>query len=159
MHTYIYILSLYCRLQCIYFLSRILNNYIDLMAAYFLREWYFLSNKKAVVFSAFMHVLLKINIEMEFEYLHSFNLFCVSSFNIDIEYINGSILRKSKFGIREMHNMGLPLNMKMVNPWISEFDISINYIRIYVGIERVIVKIDFVKNIDWGHFFSKSKLK
>ena len=42
---------------------------------------------------------------------------------------------------------------------MSEFDISINYMRIYVGIERAIVKTDFVKNIDWGHFFSKSKLK
>ena len=136
-----------------------LNSYIDLMGTYLLREWYLLSHKKAVVFYAFMHVLLKNNIQVEFEYLHSFNLFCVSSFNIDIEYINGSILGKPKFGIHEMHNVVVPLNMKMVNPWMSEFDISINYMRIYVGIERAIVKTDFVKNIDWGHFFSKSKLK
>ena len=89
------ILSFYCRLQCPYFLSRMLNNYIDLMARYLLREWYLLSQRKAVVFCAFMHVSLKSNIQMELEYLHSFNLFCMNSLNINIEYINGTILRKS----------------------------------------------------------------
>ena len=31
--------------------------------------------------------------------------------------------------------------------------------RIYVDIERAIVKMHFVKNSDWDHFASKSQLK
>ena len=89
------IVSLYCSLQCTYFLSRMLNNYIDLTVSYLLREWYLLSHRKAVVFCAFMHVSLKNNIQVEFEYLHSFNLFCMNSLNINIEYVNGIIFRKS----------------------------------------------------------------
>ena len=41
--------------------------------------------------------------------------------------------------------MVVSLNIKMVNPSLGEFDIKINFIEIYVGIERAIGKTRFVK--------------
>ena len=69
----------------------------------------------------------------------------MSSFKISIEYINGTILRKSLFEIQGILNVVVSLNIKMVNPSLSEFDIKINFIGIYVGIERAIGKTHFVK--------------
>ena len=117
------ILSLYSRLQYSYFLSRMLSNYIDLMASYLLREWSFIITEENLGFFAFMYVLLKNNIQVEFEYLHSVNLLCMRSFSINIEYINGTILQKSLFGIQGILRMVVWLNMKMVNPWLREVDI------------------------------------
>ena len=48
------------------------------------------SYKKAVTSPAFTHVLQ--SKKVEFEYLHAFDLFYMSSFYIDIEYTNGTIL-------------------------------------------------------------------
>ena len=87
------ILSWYSRLQYSYFLSRIVNNYIDLMASYLLREQSFLITEEILVFFAFMYVLLKNNTQVEFEYLHSVNLLCMRSFNINSEYITGVTLQ------------------------------------------------------------------
>lgn len=81
------------------------------------------------------------------------------NFSIDIEYINGTILQKPLFGIQGNLSMVVWLNMKMVNPLQSEFDIQINFMRVYVDVERPIVKMNFVKNSDWDHFVSKSQLK
>ena len=69
----------------------------------------------------------------------------MSSFKISIEYINGTILLKSLFEIQGILNMVVSLNIKMVNPSLSEFDIKINFIGIYVGVERAIGKTYFVK--------------
>ena len=63
-----------------------------------------------------MYVLLKNNIQVEFEYLHSVNLLFMRSFSIDIEYINGTILQTPLFGIQGILSMVVWLNMKMVNP-------------------------------------------
>ena len=63
-----------------------------------------------------MYVLLKNNIQVEFEYLHSVNLLFMRNFSIDIEYINGTILQKPLFGIQGILSMVVWLNMKMVNP-------------------------------------------
>ena len=54
-------------------------------------------------------------------------------------------------------NMVVSLNMKMVNPRLNEFDVQMNFMRIYVGIGRVIGKTHFMRNISFGHFVSKSK--
>ena len=82
------ILSLYCSLQCTHFVSRMLNYYVDLMAGYLLTEWIWLSHKETVVFCVLIHVLRSNNIQFEYEDIHSFKLYCMSSLNIDMEYIN-----------------------------------------------------------------------
>ena len=70
-----------------------------------------------------MHVLLKSNIQAEIEYLHWVNLPGMSSFKINTEYINGTILYKSLIKIQGILNMVVSLNIKMVNPSLSDFDI------------------------------------
>ena len=69
----------------------------------------------------------------------------MSSFKINIEYINLTILCKSLFEIQGILIMIVSRNIKMVNPSLGEFDIKINFIGIYVGIERAIGKTHFVK--------------
>ena len=83
----------------------------------------------------------------------------MSSFKISIEYINGTILRKSLFEIQGILNMVVSLNIKMVNPSLSEFDIKINFMGIYVGTERAIGKTHFVKILVGITFSAKSKLR
>ena len=73
----------------------------------------------------------------------------MSCFKINIEYINGTILRKSLFEIKGILKMVVSLNIKMVNPSLSELDIKINFMGIYVGIERAIGKTRFVKILVW----------
>ena len=110
------ILSLYCRLQCTCFPSRMFNTYIDLIATYLLREWIIIITEGNRSFLCLYACFTK-------KHLHSFNLLCISSFNINIEYIHGTILQKSQFGVQAILNMVVSLNMKMVNPWLSDFPI------------------------------------
>ena len=56
------------------------------------------SHKKTVLFCVFTLILLSNKIQFEFEYLHTFNIFCMKIIKIDIEYINVNILQKSQFG-------------------------------------------------------------
>ena len=63
-----------------------------------------------------MYVLLKNNIQVEYEYLHSLNLLFMRSFSIDIEYRNGTTLQTPLFEIQGILSMVVWLNMKIVNP-------------------------------------------
>ena len=58
----------------------------------------FLSSHKKILFCVFTLILLSNKIQFEFEYLHTFNIFCIKIIKIGIEYINVNILQKSQFG-------------------------------------------------------------
>ena len=112
------ILSLCNNLECTHFVSRILKNYIDWMAAYLLGELISIIRSEKSAFLCF--------------YMFYF-------FTVIFLYI----MKITIWGIL------LSLVKKMANPWLNEFDVYINFIRIYVGIERDIVKTHFMKNIKY----------
>ena len=84
-----------------------------------------------------------------------FTKFYTDSSSINIEYIIGSTYYENQK--LEIKILIFSLIIKIVNLLLNECDVLISFIRKSVGIVRDILKLHFIKNINLGHFVSKSQ--